>query len=194
MDIVTENDKRRSYLQASTASNVNMLEIAFLLCIIGSGVWWAFERLNRPTASKKQPQQPLFETPLPLPAKDFDLNTAKPLAYRPFRHGPNFVTMGIRKMDWNSWIEMDSNFLRYHDLKVAEIEKDCEAHIRYVDNAVTRDACFEMLEELAKYLSNRYPEIFELGRDSISNKVTGEVFQYPARTPESSCHGIGVFG
>jgi hypothetical protein len=192
MSIVTENDKRRSYLQASITSSVNMLEIAILLCIIGAGVWWTFERLNRPTALKKQPQQPLFETPLPLPAKEFDLNTAKPLAYRPFRHGPNFVTMGIRKMDWNRWIEMDSNFLRYHDLKVAEIEQDCEAHIRYVDNAVTRDACFEMLEELAQYLSNRYPGIFKLDQDAISNRVTGEVFQYPARMPESSCHWSGV--
>jgi hypothetical protein len=194
MSIVTENDKRRSCLQASITSSVNMLEIAILLCIIGTGVWWTFERLNRPTALKKQPQQPLFETPLPLPAKEFDLNTAKPLAYRPFRHGPNFVTMGIRKMDWNRWIEMDSDFLRYHDLKVAEIEKDCEAHIRYVDNEVTRDACFEMLEELAKFLSNRYPGIFELGQDTISNKVTGEAFQYPARMPESSRDEFGVLG
>jgi hypothetical protein len=164
-----------------------------LLCIIGAGVWWTFERLNRPTASKKQPQQPPFQTPQPLPAKDFDLNTAKPLAYRPFRHGPNFVTMGIRKMDWNRWIEMDSNFLRYHDLKVAEIEKDCEAHIRYVDNAVTRDACFEMLEELAKYLSNRYPGVFELGQETICNKVTGEVFRYPARMPGPSRREPGIF-
>jgi hypothetical protein len=193
MNIVTENDRRRFYLQGSTTSNANMLEIAALLCIIGAGVWWTFERLNRPTASKKQPQQPPFQTPQPLPAKDFDLNTAKPLAYRPFRHGPNFVTMGIRKMDWNRWIEMDSNFLRYHDLKVAEIEKDCEAHIRYVDNAVTRDACFEMLEELAKYLSNRYPGVFELGQETICNKVTGEVFRYPARMPGPSLHEPGIF-
>lgn len=95
-------------------------------------------------------------------------------------------------MDWNRWIEMDSNFLRYHDLKVGEIEKDCEAHIRYVDNTVTRDACFEMLEELAKYLSNRYPRIFKLDQNTISNKVTGEVFQYPARMPELSCHWSGM--
>lgn len=168
-----------------------MLQIAVLLCFIGAVAWWAFGRLNQLLASKKKP---LFQTPLPLPDKDFDLSTTKPLAYRPFRHGPNFVTMGIRKMDWNSWIEMDCNFLRYHDLKVAEIEKDSNAHIRYVDNPVTRDACFEMLEELAKYLSNRYPGVFKLEKDSICNTATGEVFQFPARMLESSWLGFGILG
>ena len=78
---------------------------------------------------------------------DFDLDVTKPQLYRPFRHGPNHVTMGIRKLDWNNWIEMDSNFMWFHDTKVSELEKDIDAHVQYVDNAVTRDACFEVLED-----------------------------------------------
>ena len=50
-----------------------------------------------------------------------------PKLYRPFRHGPNFVTMKIRKMNWNQWIEMDSNFLPFHDKKISELEKDVDA-------------------------------------------------------------------
>lgn len=88
--------------------------------------------------------------------------------------------MGIRKMDWDSWIEMDSNFLRYHDLKVSELNKDLGAHVQYVDNVVTRDACFEVLEELTAYLTVRYPKIFQLEGGILRNALTGEEFKYPA--------------
>jgi hypothetical protein len=88
--------------------------------------------------------------------------------------------MGIRKLDWNNWIEMDSNFLWYHDLKVSELEKDIDAHVQYVDNAVTRDACFEVLEELTAYLTARYPKIFQLNDGILRNTLTGEAFTYPA--------------
>ncbi|OAA37820.1 hypothetical protein ISF_09905 [Cordyceps fumosorosea ARSEF 2679] len=91
--------------------------------------------------------------------------------------------MGIRKLDWDSWIEMDSDFLRYHDLKVSELQKNLGAHVQYVDNAVTREACFEVLEELAKYLTARYPKIFQCSDGSLANTLTGETFEYPATTP-----------
>lgn len=121
-----------------------------------------------------------WKTPSPKPLFDFDLDAKKAELYRPCRHGPNHVTMGIRKMDWNNWIEMDSNFLWYHDLKVSELEKDIDAHVQYVDNTVTRDACFEVLEELTAYLTVRYPKIFQLGNGILRNTLTKEEFNYPA--------------
>jgi hypothetical protein len=123
-----------------------------------------------------------WKTPSPKPLVDFDLDEKKPELYRPCRHGPNHVTMGIRKLDWNNWIEMDSNFLWYHDLKVSELEKDIDAHVQYVDNAVTRDACFEVLEELTAYLTARYPKIFQLSNGILRNTLTEEEFSYPAST------------
>ncbi|KAF4238814.1 hypothetical protein CNMCM6805_006190 [Aspergillus fumigatiaffinis] len=57
---------------------------------------------------------------------------------------------------------MDSYFMRCHEVKKAEVEKDLDGHVRYVDNAVTRHACFEVYEEHAKYLVQRYPKIFLL--------------------------------
>lgn len=123
-----------------------------------------------------------WKTPSPKPLVDFDLDEKKPELYRPCRHGPNHVTMGIRKLDWNNWIEMDSNFLWYHDLKVSELEKDIDAHVQYVDNAVTRDACFEVLEELTAYLTARYPKIFQLSNGILRNTLTKEEFSYPAST------------
>jgi hypothetical protein len=87
--------------------------------------------------------------------------------------------MGIRKLDWDNWIEMDSNYERYHDLKVGELEKDIDAHVQYYDDAVTEDACFEMLEELTKYLTHRYPRIFRLADGVLHNTVTRERLRYP---------------
>jgi hypothetical protein len=123
---------------------------------------------------------PPFRTPAPKPLEGFKLELTDPKPYRPFRHGPNFVTMGIRKMDWNEWIELDSNYVKFHDTKVSELEKDLDGRIKYVDNEVTRLACHEMLDELVQYLPQRYPDVFQLRDGLIHNSVTNEYFPYPA--------------
>lgn len=88
--------------------------------------------------------------------------------------------MGIRKLDWNDWIEMDTNFLPYHATKVAELEKDLAAHVQCADDERTRDACYETLEELVRFLTHRYPKVFWLDGGRLGNEATGEVFSWPA--------------
>jgi hypothetical protein len=88
--------------------------------------------------------------------------------------------MGIRKLNWDNWIEMDSYFLRYHDMKASELKKDVNAHVKYVDNAVTKDACFELYEELVRYLTHRYPKIYRLRGGKVHNSLTEEIFPFPA--------------
>ncbi|KAL3430196.1 hypothetical protein BDV09DRAFT_189470 [Aspergillus tetrazonus] len=127
-----------------------------------------------------------FVTPVPEPDLDFDPVARTPKLYRPFRHGPNFITMGIRKMDWNNWIEMDSYFLRYHETKAAELKKDFDEHIKYVDNEVTKHACFELYEELVQYLVHRYPKVFQHSANTVHNALTGETFRFPAQTPSEA--------
>ncbi|WZH43081.1 hypothetical protein QYS62_004083 [Fusarium acuminatum] len=157
-----------------------------ILVVIAAGIFWfvVYEWTRKSKAAK--PEIPAWKTPSPKPLVDFDLDSKTPQLYRPCRHGPNHVTMGIRKLDWNNWIEMDSNFLWYHDLKVSELEKDIDAHVQYVDNAVTRDACFEVLEELTAYLTARYPKIFQLNDGILRNTLTGEAFTYPASNPKEA--------
>lgn len=153
-----------------------------LLCIWLAVCWASFVALrSRKHVSESTPVGPsLFQTPLPVALEKFDLDATDPQLYRPMRHGPNHVTMGIRKLDWNHWIELDSNYLRYHNLKVQELNKDFGAHVDFVDNATTRDACFEMLEELTRFLTHRFPRIFRLDGRTLHNAVTGESFPYPA--------------
>ncbi|KAF5003629.1 hypothetical protein FDECE_9835 [Fusarium decemcellulare] len=156
-------------------------DVALFVVIAVGVVWLLFREFIKKSPAKSQEKE--FTTPLPPPLPDFDLDGTKPQLYRPFRHGPNHVTMGIRKLDWDNWIEMDSNFLPYHDIKVSELEKDLAAHVQYVDNAVTRDACFEVLEELSTFLTARYPKMFQLQGGFLHNTVTGEKFKYPATNP-----------
>ncbi|GFF64243.1 hypothetical protein IFM47457_00634 [Aspergillus lentulus] len=67
--------------------------------------------------------------------------------------------------------------MRYHEVKKAEVEKDLDGHVRYVDNAVTRHTCFEVYEELAKYLVQCYPMIFLLEGCATSFLVQDDLVQ-----------------
>ncbi|BCS17190.1 heme-dependent oxidative N-demethylase family protein [Aspergillus puulaauensis] len=132
-----------------------------------------------------------FTTPIPRPAEAFALDATNPKLYRPFRHGVYHVTMGIRRLHWDSWIEMDSNFLSYHDLKGSELNRDLHGHVKYVDNATTKAACFEVYEELAQFLKHRYPTVFKLKDNQLFNTATGEIFRYPASTPTEALATAG---
>lgn len=142
-------------------------------------------RLQRGASEGKETSQlhveeKAFQTPAPEPTSYTPDDLRLPQPYRPFRRGPTFMTMGIRKLKWDDWIEMDSNFLRYHDLKAKELSKDLDAHVKYLDTPQVRDACFEVFEELTSYLTRRYPQIYKLDGTKLHNYATGEQFTYPA--------------
>ncbi|KAJ5678576.1 uncharacterized protein N7477_004209 [Penicillium maclennaniae] len=162
--------------------------LPFLGLLVSILTWlftrWPIQQKSRPQQMKEKAEEP-FVTPLPN-SQSADPDSTSPRLYRPFRHGPNYITMGIRKLNWNNWIEMDSYFLRYHDMKASELKKDFKEHVKYVDNALTRDACFELNEELVRYLVHRYPNIYRLEGGKVHNSLTGEEFAFPAATPDEA--------
>ncbi|KAJ9267121.1 hypothetical protein DTO212C5_6039 [Paecilomyces variotii] len=89
-------------------------ETCLILILLGPLVYCIWVKISQKvskigrTNREKLPAQGQFKTPLPVALNDFNVESKTPQLYRPFRHGPNFITMGIRKMDWNEWIEMDS--------------------------------------------------------------------------------------
>lgn len=99
----------------------------FFLGLLASIVAWLIIRMTT-IQQKPRPRQrevkseKRFVTPLPQP-QSAEPNSMPPKLYRPFRHGPNPITMGIRKLDRNNWIEMDSYFLRYHETKASELRE-----------------------------------------------------------------------
>lgn len=107
----------------------------------------------------------------------------KPLPYRPFRYGPKYnITMGLRSMQWDDWIELDNEYLKFHSMKVSRIAERGEKCCRTSPEA--RDAAIELLEELCAYLPERYPSLFQSlgsGRGGVKNFATGEIIDIKER-------------
>ncbi|RMZ71977.1 mannosyl transferase [Pyrenophora seminiperda CCB06] len=141
-----------------------------------------------------------FTRPPATPHPTFSLTTTPPLPYRPFRHGPRYnITLGLRRMHWDDWIELDSEYLSYHRLKAERISSRGEKCIRTAPEA--REAAVELLVELGGWLAERYPGVFSVshihpyqneketgGEDGrkggmvVRNLATEEVFDIDALT------------
>jgi hypothetical protein len=87
-----------------------------------------------------------FVRPIASPYPEWNVHTTKPLPYRPFRHGPYHITMGLRTMKWDEWIELDSQFPKFHAIKSQRI-KDRGAKCSKTAPEAYDGAC-ELLEEL----------------------------------------------
>ncbi|KAH1854539.1 hypothetical protein KXX54_005325 [Aspergillus fumigatus] len=124
-----------------------------------------------------------FKRPTASPYPDWDVHATKPIPYRPFRYGPKyFITMGLRSMKWDEWIEaleLDNHYLRYHADKARRIKergtKCCKTAPEAMDGAI------ELLEELTSYLPERYPSMFRKTATGIANTITGESFNTTQR-------------
>ncbi|KAK9462149.1 uncharacterized protein V1516DRAFT_673890 [Lipomyces oligophaga] len=118
-----------------------------------------------------------FSTPTPDEYPDWDIKLTKPLPYRPFKHNYH-VTMGIRSMNWDDWIELDNEFLDYHERKKQRLtERD---DLVATDPTAYDSAC-ELLEEFRDWLPNRYPSVFKRTAIGIDNIITGESFNTTER-------------
>ena len=121
-----------------------------------------------------------FKRPVAPPYPDWSLESTKPLPYRPFRYGPKYnVTMGLRTMHWDDWIELDNHFLKFHDMKSRRIlergAKCCKTAPEAFDGAC------ELLEELCDYLPQRYPSLYRKTEVGMDNITTGESFNIVER-------------
>ena len=87
-----------------------------------------------------------FKRPPVQPYPDWNLQSTKPLPYRPFRYGPYNITMGIRRMKWDEWIELDNQYPKYHKRKVERIAERGPTLSRTAPEAY--DGACELLEEL----------------------------------------------
>lgn len=120
-----------------------------------------------------------FKAPRPVPYPDWSATHTSPLRYRPYKRGPYFMTMGVRRMDWNEWIELDNEWMAYHDLKLARLKTRQEKSVR--TDPVALDAAFELLECLQDYLPNRYPSMFIRTEVGLDNMITEESFNFVER-------------
>ncbi|KAL4866434.1 hypothetical protein BDV12DRAFT_187398 [Aspergillus spectabilis] len=121
-----------------------------------------------------------FNRPPAAPYPDWDVHTSKPIPYRPFRYGPKyFITMGLRSMKWDEWIELDNHYPRYHADKARRIQERGDKCCRTAPEA--QDAAIELLEELVSYLPQRYPTLFTPTPTGLTNLLTSETFNIKQR-------------
>ncbi|KAI4094467.1 MAG: hypothetical protein LQ348_006712 [Seirophora lacunosa] len=120
-----------------------------------------------------------FTRPAAAPYPNWDVHTAEPIPYRPFRHGPYHITMGLRTMQWDEWIELDNHYLRFHGDKKRRIEERGDKCCRTAPEAY--DGAVELLEELCSYLPQRYPSLFRSTPTGVYNLLTAETFDITTR-------------
>ncbi|KAI9873086.1 MAG: mannosyltransferase [Pleopsidium flavum] len=175
--------------------------------LIAAAVGWlvvsAFQRFKQPTRKRantpdlekpaarasskfKAPERPPgvwvpvdFKRPAAPPYPDWDVHTTKPLPYRPFRHGPYYITMGLRSMHWDEWIELDNHYPRYHADKARRIKERGPKCCRTAPEAF--DGAVELVEEFCDYLPQRYPSLYRKTPVGMDNLLTGESFNIVER-------------
>lgn len=121
-----------------------------------------------------------FQTPRPPPYPDWSLETTRPLPYRAFRYGPKYnVTMGLRSVQSDDWIQLDNHYPRFHADKTRRIAERGEKCCRTAPEAYP--AALELLEELTEYLPARYPTLYRRTDVGLDNLYSGESFNIVER-------------
>ena len=82
--------------------------------------------------------------------------------------------MGLRSMPWDSWIELDSDFPKFHAAKARRITERGAKCSRTDPEPRVWDGAVELLEELCAYLSERYPNMYRKTDVGVENVVTNE--------------------
>ncbi|KXH47896.1 hypothetical protein CNYM01_01414 [Colletotrichum nymphaeae SA-01] len=130
---------------------------------------------SAPQSEKSKHASETWQMPIPSPYPDWSVETTKPLPYRAFRYGPKYnVTMGLRSVQPEDWIELDNHYPRYHADKTARIAERGEKCFGTDPEAYP--AAMELLEELRQYLPARYPTMFKRTAVGIDNLWSGESF------------------
>lgn len=129
----------------------------------------------QPTTPKSRTIGHTFRETPPGPYPNWSIENTKPLPYRAFRYGPKYnITMGLRAIEPQQWIELDNDYAKYHADKAARIAERGEKCVRTHPEAYP--AAMELLQELVAYLPVRYPSLFKRTAVGIDNLWSGESF------------------
>jgi hypothetical protein len=143
-------------------------------------------QLKEHTAASRQPRKPGqwipsdFELPTPECYPNWSLEATKPLPYRAFRYGPKYnVTMGLRSVPHDDWIQLDNHYPKFHADKAKRLAERGTKCFGAAPEAYP--AAIELLEELVNYLPSRYPSLYKRTATGIDNLWSGESFNITER-------------
>jgi hypothetical protein len=151
--------------------------IQLLLLASVSYICLLLQRRTRPVRSKKEPLS--FSNIKALP--NFNLATALPHPYRPWKAGKYQMTMGIRKMPEDEWLVLDNLYEQEQILRRHLLRTNRQGVMQCLPDA--EKACEETLHCIVNFLTRRYPSQFCLSRNGsevIHNKITNRSFKISA--------------
>lgn len=163
--------------------------IAFIIIAVAFGFHYFLANKRRNTESAKEKivrenpglwQPSAFRPPQPSPYPKWSIQNTKPLAYRAFRYGPKYnITMGLRAIEHEDWVQLDNHFPKYHADKARRISERGQDCSRSAPEAYP--AAVELLEELTRYLPDRYPSLYQRTEVGLDNLWSGESFNIVER-------------
>lgn len=89
------------------------------------------------------------------------------------------MTMGLRRLDVESWLTVDKNYMTEHGVRSQILADNKHKVLRCLPGS--EDACVEVLGLIVGYLTNKYPAMYKRdkrddGTETITNTETGEEF------------------
>ncbi|KAL1963663.1 hypothetical protein VTN77DRAFT_7984 [Rasamsonia byssochlamydoides] len=116
---------------------------------------------------------------------DDDVTRMPPYPSEPIKGREKFqITMGLRKLDEWNWLTIDKNYMKEHQVRDALLRDERENVFQCLPES--REACAEALEEVTKFLCERFPSMFEKKKRGsetvIHNKKTGETFVFGGKS------------
>ncbi|TFK42756.1 hypothetical protein BDQ12DRAFT_676759 [Crucibulum laeve] len=110
----------------------------------------------------------------PTPLPKFNIESAKPRPYRPFRWGYH-QTMSLSPMEPDWWIELESTYRE----RIEQRQRLYKEHGKTVIDSLpgSEAACQELLEMVVRFLCVRYPNQFELDSKTriFQNHILGTI-------------------
>lgn len=102
----------------------------------------------------------------------------KPDWPRHWKSGKYQMTMGLRKLDVNNWLNFDDQWQKEHELKrqycsLPEVEK--REIVDYLDGE--DEAVCECLDMIVEYVTTRFPDMFQLRGDYITILPVQETYR-----------------
>ena len=100
------------------------------------------------------------------------MNSWSDFDYLPFADGPYRMTMGLMALKPADWIEIDSRYAAEIALRKSLLEERRDEVLRALPGSEA--ACREVLEQLAGFLPERFPERFGRVGSELVNRVSGD--------------------
>lgn len=93
--------------------------------------------------------------------------------------GKYHMTMGLRKGDTQTWLNIDINYLEEHKVRLGLMNSEKGGVVRCLPGS--EDACEEALNLIAGYLTEHYPDTFkrfvsQAGGECVQVVSTGEIY------------------